>query len=57
MTRNPKLHFWLFSLALAVVILYEYGAAFNFYFVGDDFEHIKFVMDEKARILWSSSAF
>jgi hypothetical protein len=39
------------------LILFEYGKTFNFYFVGDDFSHIGFVMREKFRILWKSSNF
>ncbi len=43
--------------ALALLLLIEYGPSFNFYFVGDDFAFIDFVLSEKAAILWKSSCF
>lgn len=57
MKRNAPTRFLLFSLLLALLILFEYGKAFNFYFVGDDFSHIGFVLREGFRILWKSSNF
>ena len=49
--------FLLFGLFLAIVILYEYGESFSFYFVGDDFAFIEYVLTEKAAIFWKPSCF
>lgn len=44
-------------LMLAALLLFEYGEAFNFYFVGDDFGFIQVLLQDKWRILWSSRAY
>jgi hypothetical protein len=57
MNRRRLTSLLLYSLALVVLILFEYGETFNFYFVGDDFAFIELVRTEKMKILWKPSCF
>ncbi len=54
---GSPLRFLLSTFALLAVIAFEYGESFDFYFVGDDFAFIEFVLNEKLGILRESSCF
>ena len=54
MQKRDPIRFFICALLLTLVILFEYGESFRFYFFGDDFTYIEFVLQEKAGILWKS---
>lgn len=54
MQKRDPIRFLICALLLTLVILFEYGESFRFYFFGDDFTYIEFVLQEKAGILWKS---
>jgi hypothetical protein len=55
--ESSRLRFLLSCFLLGAVILFEYGESFTFYFVGDDFAFIEFVLVEKTGLLWKSPSF
>jgi hypothetical protein len=57
MNRRFLPAFLVCALLLAVLILFEYGKSFSFYFVGDDFAFIEYVLAEKAGIFFKPSCF
>jgi hypothetical protein len=52
--KKPSIRFFAFTLVLAVVLGFEYGESFSFYFVGDDFMFIRHVQEKGLGILWTS---
>jgi len=54
MARLRSLQFYLFIAVLGLVTLFEYGDAFRFYFVGDDFDFIDYVLKGRIRIFWET---
>ncbi len=51
MTKTTVARFFGFTVVLAVIMAFEYGEAFNFYFVGDDFSFISVVTEQGWRMV------
>jgi hypothetical protein len=50
--ETPK-PFFIYAFILLAIIVFEYGKAFDFYFVGDDFTFITLVLQNKVRSIWN----
>jgi hypothetical protein len=56
-TEKSRRHILLYAIILFLIIAFEYGKAFDFYFVGDDFTFITMILQNGMWGLWNPGNF